>query len=208
MPHGTKQHKTIKISLPEVSEPLVSSVKLPFGGEVRTSDQLVFSFACFDRSHKLFNLGGEDAQHGMVSPNWFVDLLDCLKNVSRKKIHELKGSVHDLHPVDWGNANASIPPGAEQCEFWQFRINKSKGRIVGILIDGIFYIVWLDPHHNLSDSDGYRGAAYYFPAKSEYELRAEELQEKDALIKKLEEDLRVAEILMAECSMGDSKIQQ
>lgn len=189
-----------KINLPQVSAPPSALVKLPFGAELRESDQYVFSFACFDRNHKLFNLGGEDPTSKMVSANWFVDLLDCLKDVSKKKIYDLKGkgSVYDLHPVDWKHANTSKPLDSEQCEFWQFRINKSKGRVVGIPIDGIFYVVWLDPHHNLSDSDGYRRATHYVAAKSEHELLLEQLSEKDGEIERLKKDLAAAERLMDE----------
>ncbi|MBM7624797.1 hypothetical protein [Sporohalobacter salinus] len=35
-------------------------------------------------------------------------------------------------------------------ESWQFSISRNKhGRVHGFIIDNIFYIVWLDPEHNL-----------------------------------------------------------
>lgn len=74
-----------------------------------------------------------------------------------------------MHPVNWDNANATPPPDDEQREYLQFRINKSKGRIIGFQIEGIFYIVWLDPHHNLTDSEGYGKATYHRPAMNLYE---------------------------------------
>ena len=42
-----------------------------------------------------------------------------------------------------------------QYEWYQFRISKSKGRVIGIKIDNVFYIVYLDPFHNLINSEGY-----------------------------------------------------
>lgn len=185
-------------TLPEVSAPPKSDIRLPFGGELHTSDKLVFSFACFDRSNKLFNLGGTDKESCMIEANWFVDFLDCLKNVSVKKINDLKGSVYDLHPVDWKHTNTKRPENTEQCEFWQFRINKSKGRIIGILLRGVFYIVWLDPHHNLTNSEGYGTATYYPPAKSVYEKLVEELETCKSEKQKLQLDLTAAEQLLDE----------
>ena len=43
----------------------------------------------------------------------------------------------------------------EQYEWWQFRISKSKGRVIGIFIENCFHILWLDRYHNLTNSEGY-----------------------------------------------------
>lgn len=148
---------------------------LPFHGQVIPERGFSFSFACFDRTHKLFNLG-DLSDSGTLPANWYIDLLDCLKNVNNIDIPTMKGSTYDLHPVDWLKANASMPPSQTQCEYWQFRINKSKGRVIGFKIDNVFYIVWLDPHHNLSDSDGYERARSYRAGQSLYELTQSELE--------------------------------
>ena len=58
-----------------------------------------------------------------------------------------------------------LSPDLQQYNFWQFRINKSRGRVIGALIEGVFYIVWLDCHHNLTDSEGYGKARKYPPPK-------------------------------------------
>ncbi|OWQ47286.1 hypothetical protein CDL60_12480 [Roseateles noduli] len=35
-------------------------------------------------------------------------------------------------------------------EAWQFQLSANKhGRVHGILVDEVFYIVWLDPEHRL-----------------------------------------------------------
>ena len=156
MPDNTHSRKmTKKISLPPVQTPTIDMKRtLPFNGKAVSEKSFSFSFACFDRSHELFNLGDTSAT-GTVSANWFLDLLDCLKSVSNMNTSEMRTSLHDLHPVDWNKTNTSAPSGGEQCEYWQFRINKSKGRVIGFLIEGVFYIVWLDPHHNLTNSEGY-----------------------------------------------------
>ena len=169
--------------------------KLPYNGNAVTEKSFSFSFACFDRTHDYFNMGDATAD-GVVSGKWFLDLLDCLKSISNQKIHDLKGSMYDLHPVDWHNANVAPPPNSEQLEYWQLRVNKSKGRIIGFKIDNIFYIVWLDPHHNLSDSEGYGTATKYRSPMSEYETNLAEIQYWKEQAEHSKADLEAAEELL------------
>lgn len=152
MAKNTNKHKETKLPPQNpIPEPT-----LPFNGKYIKDGQFTFSFSCFDRQHKLFNLGGKNKDN-TVGGRWFLRLLDCLKSVSGKTIQELRNSTHDLHRVTWENTNVSCPVDSLQKEYWQFRIDKSHGRVIGILIDAVFYIVWLDPYHNLTDSEGYSG---------------------------------------------------
>ncbi len=185
-----------KINLPPVDLKVVQSkVTLPYNGNAVTEKSFSFSFACFDRSHALFNLGDNTAE-GVVSGKWFLDLLDCLKSVSNKTVFELKGSMHDLHPVDWEKTNTCSPGGSEQTEYWQFRINKSKGRVIGFLIEGVFYVVWLDPHHNLTDSVGYGTVVKHKPGLSVFESNLLEIEQLRQRITYLQGELDVAEELL------------
>lgn len=145
---------------------------LPFNGSAVKEKGFSFSFACFDRTHKLFTLGNEKGN--AVEGEWFLELLDCLKSVSNMDIPELRQSIHDFHPIEWEDTNTSEPAGGEQLEYWQFRLDKSSGRVIGFLIDSVFYIVWLDPHHNLTDSEGYPGIRKYRCPKTQYEKLQEE----------------------------------
>lgn len=172
-------------------------VKLPFNGSAVTDKSFSFSFACFDRTHELFNLG-DKTKEGVVSGKWFLDFLDCLKSVSNKNIVELKSSLHDLHPILWNKTNTKAPANSEQCEYWQFRINKSKGRIIGFFIDGVFYIVWLDPHHNLTNSEGYGGVNRYKAGLSLYETQEQCIIQLKEQIRYLQEELMTAEQLLNE----------
>ena len=200
MAKSTNKHKTTndKFNLPEVTLGTPENkLTLPFNGSAVTEKSFSFSFACFDRSHDLFNLGDTTADK-VVSGKWFLDLMDCFKSVSNMTSDELKKSMHDLHPIDWSKANAKPPQCEEQHEYWQFRINKSKGRVIGFLIRGIFYVIWLDPHHNLTDSEGYGTATKYKAPLSLFEQQCYDLQSKDARIKYLEEELKAAEDLLNE----------
>lgn len=186
-----------KITLPKVQAPPSSDkIKLPFQGSIVSQRGFSFSFASFDRSHKLFNLGDDTNPTGVVSGKWFIDLFDCLKSVSNMTIQEMRQSTHNLHPIDWNNTNTTAPMGSEQCEYWQFRINKSKGRVIGVLIDNVFYVVWLDPHHNLTDSEGYRTANQNKPAIGLYETQQAEIDELRQRIAHREEELKIAYALI------------
>lgn len=117
---------TKKFTLPSVSKQLAKeNTTLPFNGSAVTEKSFSFSFACFDRTHELFNLGDHTTE-GVISGKWFLDLFDCLKSVSNKTIVELKASLHDLHPIIWSKTNINAPANSGQCDYWQFRINKSK----------------------------------------------------------------------------------
>lgn len=160
------KRKPIKLPAPQTDELSKERRSLPFNGSVIKQKGLLFSFSAFDRTHKLFNLGGS-GKDKTVGGQWFLKLLDCLKSVSGKSITELMNrSTHDLHPIDWDKANTRPPVGYEQLEYWQFRLDKSNGRVIGIIIDNIFYVVWLDPYHNLTDSEGY-GTVKKYPNPEE-----------------------------------------
>ena len=104
-----------KSKLPSVKIPvLITPVILPFNGSVVTDKKFSFSFACFDRTHELFNLGG-DGKDGVIKGKWFIELFDCLKSVSNKTIMELRHSkTHDLHPIDWDRTNTLAPKNSHE----------------------------------------------------------------------------------------------
>lgn len=192
-------HKTTKnFRLPSVDKQVINQkVTLPFNGNAVSEKSFSFSFACFDRTHELFNLGDNTAD-GVISGKWFLDLLDCLKSVSNKTVAELKVSMHDLHPITWSSTNTNAPFNSEQYDFWQFRINKSKGRVIGFLIDGVFYVVWLDPHHNLTDSEGYGGINKFKAGISIYETQENIIANLNEQIEYLQNELHAAEELLNE----------
>ena len=164
------QDKTIKLPRAASIASNTNSRTLPYNGNAVSEKSFSFSFSCFDRSHKLFNLGESTTPDKAVSGAWFLTLLDCFKDVCNTTKMDLKRKPHLLHPVDWKNANATAPQNSEQLEYWQFRLNKSRGRVIGFFIDSVFYIVWLDKHHNLCDSEGYGGVAYFVHPSNEYEI--------------------------------------
>lgn len=59
------------------------------------------------------------------------------------------------HQINWEDTTepsgfTSLNPFLRNLPAFQFEISANEhGRVHGFLLDRIFYIVWLDPHHNL-----------------------------------------------------------
>lgn len=173
------KHSRINLPKPQSKDFEQKRQTLPFNKNALVNKSLSFSFARFDRTHKLFNLAD-------IKDACFLDLFDCFKSVCNKTIPELKNSMHDLHPIDWDTtkANTQPPNGYEDYEYWQFRLNKTRGRVVGFIVDSVFYIVWLDPHHNFTDSEGHEPARKRPAPKSEYETNIERIEQLELQVQK------------------------
>ena len=172
MPKNTEKRKENKFQLPKPVKQNKIPEKLPFDQEVVARSKIFFSFLFLERKHDLFNLGG-NSDDKTVGGKWFLDLLDCLKSISGKTIQEIAKKPYCLHPINWKTANVGCP-FYPQAEWYPFRINKTRGRVVGFLIGGVFYVVWLDAHHNLTNSEGYGDVNQYSQPLSEYETLKKE----------------------------------
>lgn len=124
-----------------------------------------FSFKYFGQQD-YFGIGGQDA-------TWFANLLDRIKDLSGKTKAILENDQerknYRLHPINWGARNCpitiaeltSVPQiikdNVEDDFFWQFQLSKGTGRVVGFFNESfsIFYIVLLDPKHNIQPSKYY-----------------------------------------------------
>lgn len=157
------------------------------GVKIKENIEITFSFMYFSRENKLFNLGDKTQEFNTVHGPWFISLIDCLKEASGKTIPEMC-TFFDLHQVNWKSANVPKPKEADQFEYYQFRVSKSKGRVIGTINDGVFYIVWLDPHHNLTNSPHYPHARRQPTPMSEYDCLKIAYNELEERYNKLEDD--------------------
>lgn len=144
--------------------------------------KFLFSFALFDREHPLFNLGNNECRSQHIDSEWYVSFLDKLTEVSQENISKLKETVN-LHPFDLKKSNVKKSELHSQLEYWQFRIDH-KSRVIGVKINNIFYIQWLDPHHNHCDSPGYPGKIYCCKIKSYQERLIQENTELQQALQK------------------------
>lgn len=126
---------------------------------------LSFSFRYFTQQ-EYFGIGEQDAA-------WFTNLLERVKDLSGKTRSILENpterDAYRLHPIDWAAKNCpitiedlvSLPnvikENVEDDFFWQFQLSKGTGRVVGFFNENssIFYVVLLDPKHNIQPSKDY-----------------------------------------------------
>lgn len=112
--------------------------------------KISFSFELFEQIN-YFGLGDCDE-------NWYLLLLKALKSLSNMTTKELLDNNKQLHyhKIDWNNKNIPIQQEdlawideENRTNLWQIHITKSKGRIIGFIYNQTFYIVLLDPKHNM-----------------------------------------------------------
>lgn len=144
--------------------------------------KIKLSFRFFDRNNSLFNLGE-------VENEWFIDLLDSMKlltKITRKQLfgeYKEKFKPHpynEIKKLNWKDEMLTNP----QYEAWQLRINKSKGRFHGFFVENIYYIKFLDRWHNMYDDKKYGGIEYKEYPITSYEKLEAELKNKSELVEK------------------------
>jgi hypothetical protein len=119
----------------------------------KPSLSISFSFKYFQRDHSKFS-GNSQAI------SYWLTLLDRLKALSSLTAQELlvnRSSSLRCHPIRWADTseNGFGIPNEEQLVDtpYQFSLSSNEyGRIHGFFIDEIFYVVWLDPNHQLYPS--------------------------------------------------------
>jgi hypothetical protein len=90
---------------------------------------------------------------------YHCNIIKRLIGLSSQKMLEFtsnRSSTLKAHPIKWDEGRVSeksfgIPNEAQIASNpYQFSISKNKdGRVHGFIIQNVFFIVWLDPEHNL-----------------------------------------------------------
>ncbi len=147
------------------------------------SPGIVFSFEALE-FNKYFNLD-------MTCPNWSSDLFKMLINVSTvPKIRLLQGELGTYRVHNHSNANppCELPRNVSLKDFYQIRISKTKGGIHGVFVDNIFYIMWVDPLHNMYPDSRFGGLREIKPPTTCCGEPQEKLEEMYNKIKSIEEE--------------------
>ena len=95
-----------------------------------------------------------------LGEGYLETLLERLKNLSSLTMQEIRVSRAKAlrsHAIDWtqttepngfDHINATLREQLKDC--WQFALTANEhGRIHGFIIGDVFYIVWLDHHHEV-----------------------------------------------------------
>lgn len=197
----TKANKK-KFNIPKPKEiENLSKNKLPISKDeienarIRAKERLQFSFRFLNIDNDAFNLGSMEKRRTSICGEWFIELLKSFKSVSDINRDNLisQRQHYDAHRHDWNKLDYKFEFSEdflEQVECIQYRISSSNGRVHGFIIGNTFYIVWLDPHHNLYPDDRYGGRKFYMTPLSCHdrlqEKMVELLKENDKLKKENE----------------------
>jgi hypothetical protein len=148
-----------------------------------------FSFQYFNQI-KYFGLDTSE-------PKWFVSLLERLKDLSSKErsiFFNDRNSIrlYKYHKIDWNSRNIPIVKSEinwvdkhyiendEDFPFFQFKISRAKGRIVGFWneTNTIFNIVLVDPLHNMQPSKDFNyNVDDCYPLSCEYSSLIKDIEE-------------------------------
>lgn len=133
-------------------DPLPTSAGSVHKRQALPDDLLRFSFRHYQATDKFC------LPDGAKSPLYAATLLERLREVSSMRVSEFRANRHKslrAHPHDWTETSekdgyAHLTEQLKQCEPWQFCLTANEhGRVHGILIDEVFYVVWLDPEHKM-----------------------------------------------------------
>lgn len=141
---------------------------------------VVFSFNALERN-KYFNLD-------TTCPNWSSDLFEMLKEISNIKVATLVSgaySTYRVHNHEKANLPCQLPEGVAKKDCYQMRISAAKGGIHGVFFENVFYVVWLDPLHNLYPNSHFGGLRIIQAPSTCCREREKELEELSAENKSL-----------------------
>lgn len=141
--------KTIK-KLAPIQPPTFQQGKSIPKPKINRNEKLLFSFRLLDFSLPYYNCNG-------MCDKGIKNCFEKLKLYSNFSVNEIRsgkgGSTlkfhnHEKDKVDdWPKYLVENEELEES--FFQIGFGLSKGRAHGILIDNVFYVIWLDPHHYL-----------------------------------------------------------
>lgn len=128
-----------------------SSSEIPFAKTPKIP-KIVFSFESLDRN-EFFDLPAK-------CERWSIFMMDQLKVVSGLTVTELRtmrDSKLRFHDHENANPPVEIPNNIAPKDMCQIRFGTNRGGVHGVFVDNIFYIIWLDPFHNMYPSKKHGG---------------------------------------------------
>ena len=119
--------------------------------DVKIPEGVSFSFRYYQDDKDKFSIGGRDAKY-------LASLLRRLRDLSQLNAQEVINNQSKslrCHGIVWKNTTEAsgfgIPNEDELVNMpYQFQISANEyGRVHGFFSENVFYVVWLDPDHNL-----------------------------------------------------------
>jgi hypothetical protein len=166
--------------IPRQTDISTTKIPMPF---VPNEKNVIFSFRTLD-TNEYFNLD-------CTCANWSSELFNMMREVSTKNVNEILSNKYKTYRVhNHSTAKLPIKPPFEikMDDFYQIRISKSKGGIHGIFYENIFYVVWLDPLHNMYPDDKFGGLRILRQPTTCCKEREEKITDMQEELKKVKEE--------------------
>jgi hypothetical protein len=145
----SKSKNNKKIQKTPVPKAGSSGIKLT---KLKPPEGISFSFKYFNGSHEKFVCADRDSRYWMT----LVNRLRDLSGYPALQLRQGNNKTLRCHPIDWNSRGVSEIcfgiPGEEQLVDtpYQFSLTSNEhGRVHGFFIENIFFVVWLDPEHQL-----------------------------------------------------------
>lgn len=196
--------KTTLRTIPKPGERIHNKSSIPVKGNLYQESKLLFSFELLDFSMPYYNCSG-------MCDKGIKNCFEKLREYSRVTINELYSNrgnkgirFHTINKKDVKDWPQYLAKNEElEDSFYQISFGKSKGRAHGVLIDNVFYLIWLDPHHYLYHDERFGPKHCFKDLETCCSVRDDNLREKSEQIEKLEkENQELYELLDAKTRPG------
>lgn len=154
----------------------------------RLERHLMFSFESL-KTNEYYNMDYTCEKWGKI----MIDALYDLSQHNYVDVIQNRFTKYRVHPLKSAHDPAKLPPGVNIDDMHQIRFDKSNGGIGGIFRENVFYVVLLDPLHNIYPNDHFGGKKKIKPAENCCEYFDEVLIEQQTEIENLKNDLKVYE---------------
>lgn len=137
----------------------IPDFKSALQNEQERDKNILFSFSLFEQN-ECFSFGG-------TCERWASELIQLFSNLSQTSMKVFLSNrrfrdVFRIHNCETApNPKCSIPHNISLHDLVQIGLSKSKGRIIGVQIANIFYVIWVDPHHNMYPDKNRGGLTSY-----------------------------------------------
>ena len=117
--------------------------------------------------------------------------MKIVSSITKQDLISGKYRTYRVHNHEKANPPNDFPPGVSKNDCYQIRISKSKGGIHGVFRDNVFYVIWLDPLHNMYPDDRYGGLRKIKPPSTCCKDRDNDIIQLLGRIKELEDENKV-----------------
>ena len=154
----------------------------------KLSDKIVFSFEVLE-FNEYFGVDGARVL-------WPYDFLCALRDLSKEhKLDLISGKLHTyrVHNHEKAKPPVKLPDNIKLKDLYQIRLSTGNGGFHGVFYENIFYILWLDPLHNLYPSENHGGLKKLKPLNIKHDDVVRDMQQE---IDSLKEEIAIYKELL------------